>query len=324
MTSPIEGTETAEPVFGLKVQIRLASSHGGSAPGFECSRAGVFAPIAAGGNEEAAAIEIDHLTVLGVPISRMCLTPNASKAWSLAIDFANPTPAQEAEDFVRRMLVSWSADLAASQRDPWHGILTVEGRWSTLEFKRRHMPMMTDSLSIDVTQTVRVDRSLFDRMRWSPLVDVFVEGMKASQPKSKFLFWFVILEELEKREELQTPFQQLFSDAEKTKLRAAIAGNAPAIRRLNGLLNNPTVTVEGRPAKLWAIAKAIGLERVEGPKGTIQIDKHLCKSLIAQRNQVAHKGSSINEDLLYNVLFPLAQRALAYLLDQEGEAPPDA
>ncbi len=320
MTSPIEGAEASEPVLGLKVQISLAASHGSSAPGFECSRAGVFSAVGAGGTEEAAAIEIEDLTVLGIPIARIRLTPNASEAWSLAIDFANLTPAEEAEGFVHRMLASWSADLAVSQRDPWNGILTVEGRWSTLEFKRRHMPMMTDSLSIDVTQTVPVDKNLFDSMRWSPLVDVFVEGMKASQPKSKFLFWFVILEELEKREELQTSFTPLFSNAEKTDLRAAIAGNAPATQRLDGLLNNSTVTVEGRPEKLCTITKTIGLQRIEGLNGPIQIDRHLCKSLITQRNQVAHKGSRIDEDLLYNVLFPLAQRALTYLLDQEGDA----
>jgi len=86
--------------------------------------------------------------------------------------------------------------------------------------------------------------------------------MRATQPKSKFLFWFVILEELESRKEFKKLFAPLFSADEKKVLRQA-ALSSEAAQRLDGLLNNPLATQQGRHEKLLTILRTIGLGTVK-------------------------------------------------------------
>jgi hypothetical protein len=63
---------------------------------------------------------------------------------------------------------------------------------------------------------VSVERLM--QLRWNPLTDVFVEGMRSPEPKSKFLFWFVMLEELEKCEEFTRLFSPLFTPAQASTI----------------------------------------------------------------------------------------------------------
>lgn len=96
---------------------------------------------------------------------------------------------------------------------------------------------------------------------------------------------------------------------DQSGLRKAVAENSVALNRLNGLLNNAAATIEGRPAKLRRILEEIGVSEVEALQRKIPITDEICKPLINQRNKVAHKGSEIDSDLLYNVLFPVSNAA---------------
>lgn len=89
------------------------------------------------------------------------------------------------------------------------------------------------------------------------------------------------------------------------------------LRPLGGRLNNPAATVEGRATKLERILQEIGATHARGLVSHIPVDAALCRRLIEQRNCVAHKGARIDKDLLYGVLFPLSQLALAYILDSD-------
>ena len=60
----------------------------------------------------------------------------------------------------------------------------------------------------------------------------------------------------------------------------------------------------------------MGGSSIDGLSGPIIVDQARCAALIEQRNKVAHKGSSIDKDLLYAVLFPLSRIALKYILDR--------
>ena len=146
--------------------------------------------------------------------------------------------------------------------------------------------------------------------------------MRASQAKSKFLFWFVVLEELEARDEFKTLFTPLFSEDEKKSLMSADL-NDDARNRVKQLLRNPAATRESRAQKLLNILNKIGLSEVEGLQGALAIDVSICKSLIKQRNNIAHKGARIDVNQLYTILFPLAQGALVYLCREGDQESPD-
>lgn len=306
-------------VYGIEAPLALVASHAIANPGFQSARRGRFMALADSDTDRAAEIVFQDLTVLGTPIAKFTLAPANGETRLLRLEFDHPTTEGHAFQFLQRFADAWSATLAETQRDPWYGNLYVDIRWAGVTPLTIKSVGVSGSMELTSTDGVAVAPGHLQALRWSPLTDVFVEGMKSTQPKSKFLFWFVILEELEKRPEFISLFTPLFSSEEKARLQDAVRGNTAGLQRLRGILNGANVTTEGRPAKLARILAEIGCQSVRSLQGSIVIDQPCCAALIEQRNRVAHKGSALNKDLLYNVLFPLSRAALKYILDQDAE-----
>lgn len=307
-------------VYGLEAPLSLVASHGIARPGFQSARRGEFIVMSDSSQDASAEIVLRGLTVLGVPLTKFTLQSPSGNARLLRVDFDRAMTEPDAFSFIQRLADTWSATLADTQRDPWYGNLYVDIGWASVRTITAQTGGIEASMQMTSIEGVAVTPALLSALRWSPLIDVFVEGMKSSQPKSKFLFWFVILEELEKREEFISLFTPMFSAEDKTRLQDAVRSNEPALQRLNGLLNNPMTTLEGRAAKLARIVDAVGGSSVDGLSGPMQVDKARCVTLIEQRNKVAHRGSSIDKDLLYNVLFPLSRIALKYIIDKDARS----
>ncbi|WP_342162124.1 hypothetical protein [Methylobacterium sp. SD21] len=305
-------------VYGLEVPLRLVASHDIAQPGFQSARRGEFVLMDASSQDASTEIVLRDLTILGVLLVKFALQSPNGDTRLLRVDFDRAMTEADAFVFIQRFADGWSATLADGQRDPWYGNLYVDIRWAGVKTLTAQSGGIEASMQMTSIEGVAVAPALLSALEWSPLTDVFVEGMKASQPKSKFLFWFVILEELEKRKEFLTLFTPLFSAEDKAQLQDAMRSNSPALQRLNGLLNNPATTLEGRAAKLAHIVEAIGGSSIDGLSGPILVDQARCAALIEQRNKVAHKGSSIDRDLLYSVLFPLSRIALKYILDRDA------
>jgi hypothetical protein len=306
-------------IYGLEAPLRLIASHAIGYPGFQSARRGEFVRLVAS-EDRSAEIDLRDVTVLGTQLEKFTLERAKGETRLLKIDFKCATTEDDAFSFLQKLADAWSATLAGRQRDPWYGNLFVDVRWAGVKALRAESGVIEIESSLQITsiEGVAVTPELLSDLRWSPLTDVFVEGMKASQPKSKFLFWFVILEELEKRGEFLSLFTPMFSPEEKTQMQEVVRSSGAALQRLNGLLNNPMTTLEGRAAKLSRIVDAMGSSIIQGLAGPIVVDQARCAALIDQRNKVAHKGSSINESLLYSVLFPLSRNALNYILDRDA------
>lgn len=305
-------------IYGLEAPLRLVASHDIARPGFQSARRGEFVLMNASSQDGSTEIVLRDLTILGVPLAKFVLQSPSGDTRLLRADFDRAMTKADAFSFIQRLADAWSATLADRQRDPWYGNLYVDIRWAGVKTLTAQGGGIVDSMQMTSIEGVAVAPALLSAMRWSPLTDVFVEGMKASQPKSKFLFWFVILEELEKREEFLSLFTPMFSAEDKARLQDAVCSNGPALQRLNGLLNSRTTTLEGRAAKLARIVDAVGGSSIDGLSGPILVDQARCAALIDQRNKVAHKGSSIDKDLLYTMLFPLSRIALNYVLDRDA------
>lgn len=305
--------------YGLEAPLRLVASHNIAHPGFDSARRGEFVLMSGSSQDAAAEIVFRDLTIFNVPLAKFVLQSPSGDTRLLRIDFDRAMTEADAFSFIQKLADAWSATLAGRQRDPWYGNLYVDIRWAGVKTLTGQKGGIEASMRMTSIESVAVTTELLSALRWSPLTDVFVEGMKASQQKSKFLFWFMILEELEKREEFSHLFTPMFSADEKARLQEVVRSNSSALQRLNGLLNNPTTTLESRSAKLARIVDALGSSSIDGLSGPILVDQTCCASLIEQRNRIAHKGSSIDTDLLYTVLFPLSRIALNYILDRDAE-----
>ncbi|MGN2253204.1 hypothetical protein ACFWZ4_07500 [Frateuria sp. GZRe12] len=305
-------------VYALEAPLKLVASHEIAYPGFQSALRGEFVRLGEPAENRSAEIAFRDISILGVPLSKFAMERSNGDTGLLKIAFDRAMTKADAFGFLQQLADAWSATLADVQRNPWYGNLYLDIRWSQVKALTAQGGGIWASMQMTSTEGVAVEPESLAALRWSPLTDVFVEGMKASQPKSKFLFWFVILEELEKREEFLSLFTPLFSPEQKSELQQVLSPNSAALQRLNGLLNNPTATLEGRAAKLARIIDEVGSSRINGLGGPIVVDQARCAALIEQRNKVAHKGSSINKDLLYNVLFPLSRAALKYILERDA------
>lgn len=150
----------------------------------------------------------------------------------------------------------------------------------------------------------------------SYLTEIFVDGMRANQPKAKYSNWFILIEELERlaTSKFSCLFTPLFPKAERKMIAKASGLGGDQLDRLRNFLGSPNHTMENRAEKLYAILKEIRLTEfmVIGDK-KINVDLSLCEKLIESRNSLAHKGTKVDEDLLYNSLFPLSFQVLGYL-----------
>lgn len=313
-------TNVLSNVNGIEAPLKLLSSHDISNPGFESMRRGEFVDKSSL-NDPSAQIDLRNIDVLGTQLSSFTLGPSSDGERILKVEFNRATTEADAFKFLLQLADAWSASLAHGQRDSWYGNLYVHILWSRVKVLSPPSGTVGISTFLKMTSTdhIVVDPLALSRLRWSPLTDIFVEGMKSSQPKSKFLFWFIVLEELEQRQEFVRLFDPMFTPEEKAKLQEVVRSNKTALQRLNGLLNTPTATIQSRSEKLAHIIDAIGSSNIAGQSGKIEIDQKLCSKLINQRNKVAHKGESIDGYLLYNVLFPLSLSALNYILDQDDQ-----
>lgn len=296
--------------------VRFVSSHGIARPGFQSRRKGFFWHD--GKALEATPFHLADIDVLGTSVRQLSLTHRDYGNYLLSLEFAAPRNMREAEDFIQSLVDAFTVSMASNQRDPWYGNLLLEAGWSGLRNSTPKSPgefIAEASSAMTSEEFIPLSEAALRALHWSPLTKTFAEGMRAAQPKSKFLFWFVILEELEARREFRKLFHPLFSPKEKEQLLPA-ALSAPAKLRLEQLLDNPAATQQGRPEKLLTILRAIGLGEVKTHHKTVAIDEAICRSLIKQRNNVAHKGATIDLDQLYTVLFPLSQGALTYLTKQ--------
>jgi hypothetical protein len=115
--------------------------------------------------------------------------------------------------------------------------------------------------------------------------------------------------------------------AERDAIAKASGLARDQLKRLKDFLGNPSHTVQNRAEKLFAILGAINLHEftIIGDK-KITVDLKLVRQLIKGRNKLAHKGSEVDENLLYNVLFPISLRVLPYLNASDmpsGQASPN-
>jgi hypothetical protein len=108
-------------------------------------------------------------------------------------------------------------------------------------------------------------------------------------------------------------FTPLFPKGSRKEITKASGLDGNSLGRLKSFLGDPKHTVENRAEKLTFMLKKIGIVDVQTLSSTIPMTLELSEKLISNRNNVAHKGSKVDEDLLYNILFPVSYRVMHYL-----------
>ncbi|KXV23728.1 hypothetical protein AD936_21650 [Gluconobacter japonicus] len=300
-------------IHQIRVPIRIEASHGMDVRGFSSSSTGFLCAPPAPGGERAPGCVLTGVTILGVTVNRLKIGAVENDWQSMELEFASPMKLDEIDSFLTRFADSFSVDLAQGERDPLHGMLTVTIRLTGLEVMDLGAPSdwiaITDNLNIKSTTAITVDRLHLQTYQGSALSQIFAEGMRNPDPKMKYISWFVVLEELERL----FNFPPLFSPAEISQITAAVTLTPAQKTRLGNMMKGPSVTILSRAEKLYDILSQESMGTVININGVKTITLDDCKDLIKQRNLVAHKGTTVDTNILYNILFPLAIEALAFI-----------
>lgn len=313
--------QITENIRAVRVPIKVGSSHSIDSRGFRADSNGFFCypPSANLPGEGCVVTDVD---LLGIRIDRLEISPRKDEWQSMELSFAVPLGLEQIDEFLLELADALTVDMAPRQLDGYNGNYHTIVRLPLLEVIDPAIPpnmlVITDSVSMTRTQGVSLYAQMLEKLAFSPLGRIFAEGVRSADPKMKYISWFVVLEELEARPEFA--FDPLFSTTEVDHIVKASALNSAQTTRLRGALTGKSVTVKSRAEKLADIFVRIGMSTMKTIKGPIPMTEELCRTLIKQRNTVAHKGTKIDEDLLHNALFPLAIGALAHI---EGRPLPD-
>ncbi|HEY1936044.1 MAG TPA: hypothetical protein VGG99_28905 [Acetobacteraceae bacterium] len=315
-----------ESYISAKIPVRLTGSHGISRPGFKSMRKGSLSTKlvnpSAGSPPFVHSFSATAITVLGFTIASFAVGEPADGWQELKVIFAKEQTALAIEGFVLRLADDLTAFFAPSQRDLLYGNLIVEVDWARMWLERASVPEsdrlnVQDSVSVTVDEPHSLTPQLLESLTETDLTQVFVEGMRANRPKAKYISWFVMIEELE-RLAVTAKFSHLFErlfpkKADRNRIANASGLTGKPLERLRSFLGDPNHTVQSRAEKLQSLLQEVGIKELPTPNTTIVIDVNLCQKLINQRNNLAHKGTVVDEDLLYVVLFPLSCRVMEYL-----------
>lgn len=311
---------TTTDIFAIRVPVQVATSHGIDSRGLKAGSDGFFC-LPPNAQVPTGIVEVEDVEILGRRIERLTIGAVEAGWQAMELRFAQARSLKEIDDFLAELADAMTVDMAPMQFNGYYGNYHAVIRVAGLEVldppRSASAIMMVDTIEMTCSQGISVYRAQIERLSTSPLGRIFAEGMRSADPKMKYVSWFVVLEELEKRKEFA--FDPLFSPTEIQEIVSGAALAPAQATRLTSALNSPSMTLKGRPEKLADILGRIGLAEVQTIKGPIAIAEPICRDLIKQRNTVAHKGSAIDTDLLHNVLYPLAIGALAYM---EGRAQP--
>ena len=208
--------------------------------------------------------------------------------------------------YLSRIEASLSADLGKRHQNGYYGIPFVEVDYYAAAITdpddQRIVIAEKSRMSSETPFSLNTD--CIGSLYHNPIVSLYNDGLRARDPKSKFLSWFTIIEEfLEKNVKLASIFQSRFTDSEIQRIRDF---SKKFGERGGALLNATTLTKCSRHEKLSIILTNLGITSVGIGDREIRITPAICKEIIHDRNQLFHRGRMVDESRLYNILYPLA------------------
>jgi len=286
----------------LRCLFRLLPSHGRNSRGFGAKRQDVLV-------EE---VTLGHDSCLSLSFSSLSISPaqDGGRIEAVMLDADESV----AETFLDQIEVALMAHFGLRELNGYYGTVYVECDRATLEWVIDRSDaafsdgiQVTDRLFIKSTCEHKITTTELRELRYDPILQLYADGLRAGSAESKFFHWFIILEEfLEKAKALNDGFTPLFDDADKKSIGelASLLGE----RKKGNLLGVLRATNQNRAEKLAAILNQLGISDISTPGLDLIVNTALCETLIAQRNQLFHRGAHIEEGPLYTTLFPIVTR----------------
>lgn len=234
-------------VIAIEVPVRVRSSHLIATREFSASRRSYFAAQAAGDDIRwEPRFDSGPIRVLAVELRSIAIDPPSDIGEQrLVVHFARAQDEAAVDRFLSKLAVALSVTISCGQLDATYGVLFVdiplaEVRRSRLSLEDR--VRIAEAVSVECTSPQTLSAEMLGGLTWSPLDEIFVEGMRAPDVKTKLIQWFVVVEELERRDEFSTLFERLFTSEQVAALTASSALTPKQAERLSGCAGGRNLT----------------------------------------------------------------------------------
>ena len=197
--------------------------------------------------------------------------------------------------------------IALENANPHYGTTYLDIIWSkwSVEYSNEESksPMfsMTDSCEIKTIKSISLGQYFQEEIFSTDFIDFFASGLKANDEKSKFMFWFLIIETIEQSAYYTSLYSddKLFPQAEQENILKNVSEDKKEI--LSRAMSRATTL--NRPEKLKRCLSSLNIIEYTTPNEKKEIDAKVLKRIVEQRNALSHGGSKWDQNLLYNDFF---------------------
>lgn len=297
----------------IKFHFTLRSSHEAATSDFSGSASTVF--------DDGSFLE--NIDYLGYPITSTNLQRNG-ELYEATVNFADNISLGDAKYFAEAF-ASLTTHHLSYDINHFYGSPYVEIDFGKFYRLNGDGAGIRDHISINSVRTVQLKSFPTSASEPHELVHFYYLGMQSNNLKSKFFNLFLILEAVESSAIAQSIFADgtLFSEAEKDII-SGIANKMGDHRKKGVILSIINRTEQSRQSKLYSVLAALGITQFCALGDTATpLSVNLVKELIEARNKLFHKGSSIDEHLIWGKLIPITREIVKLLLTNPNALTPD-
>jgi len=225
-------------------------------------------------------------------------------------DFNDEVTENEIKTYFQKLCQNASIVLALKEANPHYGCPYFKVVFDS--YKREYIPSHNENkinlgfeefVSSVTTQRIQKKEILdFLKMQGNDFcVESFYNGLKANSSKTKFFSFFVIIEYIENQDFFKKQYDsdKLFSSEDSKLINEMIKSFDDRKKSVvRSILNRTQLS---RAEKLYKYFESINLSYIQSKRITYED----IKCIIDQRNSLFHSSSTLNENILYSILFPL-------------------
>ena len=241
-------------------------------------------------------------------------------ATSINVDilFVNALEEKECLKFAKLFCEYFTCILAFFNDNSYYGTTLIKPIWHTwdyqLIYKYNRSKKSLISLYSGHKTYINPDLSPYFSLsiQRNYYTELFFAGLEANSDRTKFLFWFLILEDLESSDSYKKMFKNnnLFTQDDRNQI-ANLFPKAESSEKYEKLQNTmATATIKSRSDKLFEFLIDSGLSEYGTSSNRTKLTVEDCKKLIKQRNAVAHGKAMWDFRLTCNVLFEIVSEII--------------
>lgn len=258
-------------------------------------------------------ISLSSQKIFGKNISSLDIEKKDTNSYEITVQSDEMESNHEIIKFLNEFGIILGFLISEKETNPLYGTHYINFHFFKISKSKKNNASLeiSDKVEIKLTRPLKVNPDDFSSLNTNDLLTFFIDGLKAESEKSKYFFWFLILEYLENQDDFRSRFSgsRLFSEDEIEKVTSLADGFGDP-RKKDALLGIKNRTQKTRTEKLTDYLISKGIHKYKSGSEELEVTTDVMQKIIKARNALFHSGNTSISKLLYFELFPIVQKIL--------------